>query len=82
MVSLWSEIVLARNVLVIYEGLGLCVQTYSGKGTYAGHFIMKYQLEGDPDRAAELCSAVGCTPSVISWSLGCALQENGNAAEE
>lgn len=58
------------------------MQTYSGKGMYAGHFIMKYQLEGDPDRAAELCNAVGCMPSVLSWSLGCALNENGSAARE
>lgn len=57
------------------------MQTYSGKGTYAGRFVMKYQLEGDPDRAAELCNAVGCVPSVLSWSLGCALHESDNTAE-
>lgn len=34
---------------------------------------MKYQLEGDPDKGAALCEAIGRMPSVLSWSLGCAL---------
>ena len=37
---------------------------------------MQYQLEGDPERAAALCNAVGRMPSVLSWSLGCSLPNN------
>jgi hypothetical protein len=49
-------------------------QTYSGRGgVVPGAFTMKYQLEGDPERAAALCRAIGRVPAVISWSLGCAL---------
>lgn len=52
------------------------LQTYSGKGdSGSGKFTMQYQLEGDPDRAAALCKAVGRMPSVLSWSLGCSLPD-------
>lgn len=54
----------------------LPVQTYSGKGdSSSGNFTMQYQLEGDPERAAALCEAVGRMPSVLSWSLGCSLPD-------
>ncbi|EIE19013.1 hypothetical protein COCSUDRAFT_31311 [Coccomyxa subellipsoidea C-169] len=72
---------LLAEIAQIIADYGHNIKTYSGKGTYAGHFVMKYQLEGDPDRAAELCNAVGCVPSVLSWSLGCALHESDNTAE-
>ena len=39
---------------------------------------MKYQLEGDPERAAALCEAVGRMPSVLSWSLGCSLPDGSS----
>ncbi len=52
------------------------VQTYSGKGdSGSGKFTMQYQLEGNPEKAASLCNAVGRMPSVLSWSLGCSLPE-------
>ena len=51
-------------------------QTYSGRGdSGSGNFTMQYQLEGDPERAAALCEAVGRMPSVLSWSLGCSLPD-------
>ncbi|BDA49388.1 probable GTP diphosphokinase RSH1, chloroplastic [Coccomyxa sp. Obi] len=73
---------LLAEIAQIIADFGHNIKTYSGKGSYAGCFTMKYQLEGDPDRAADLCNAVGCMPSVLSWSLGCALHEPDNSAEE
>ena len=53
-------------------------QTYSGRGdSGSGNFTMQYQLEGDPERAAALCEAVGRMPSVLSlvpWLLPPRLQ--------
>jgi hypothetical protein len=58
-------------------GLAVCTQTYSGRGnTVPGHFTMKYELEGDPDRAVALCEAVGRVRAVLSWSLDCALSDH------
>ncbi|CAL5224551.1 g7251 [Coccomyxa viridis] len=53
------------------------IKTYSGKGdSGSGKFTMQYQLEGNPERAASLCNAVGRMPSVLSWSLGCSLPDS------
>ena len=58
-------------------------QTYSGKGdAVPGHFTMKYQLEGDPERAQPLCKAVGRVPSVLSWSLDCPLHGANEGGSE
>ena len=43
---------------------------------------MKYQLEGDPERAQPLCKAVGRVPSVLSWSLDCPLRGAGEGGSD
>ena len=67
---------LLAEIAQIIADYGHNIKTYSGRGdTVPGSFTMKYQLEGDPERAAALCRAIGRVPSVTSWSLGCALHE-------